>query len=117
MKSRENELIITNICGQDITFQAELPLIVNKNVLEKGLLFKNVSVKFMWMLSIAIKPATYLPKKIIFLKNDIWLTLFYIKRGSVEVLANDADTKPVKILKAAFLERYPCSSIYRVVQA
>ena len=39
----------------------------------------------MRMLSLVIKPATYLPKQIIFGKNDIRPTLFYIKRGSVEV--------------------------------
>lgn len=48
-------------------------------------MFKNVSVEFMRMLSLVIKPTTYLPKQIIFGKNDIRPTLFYIKRGSVEV--------------------------------
>ena len=98
MKSREKELIITKIRGQDITFQVELSLIVNKLVLEK-VLYAKMSVEFMRMLWLVIKPATYLPKQIIFLKNDIWSTLFYIKRGSVEVLVNDTDTRTVKILK------------------
>jgi len=82
-----------------MTFQTEISLLLNKHVLEKAPLFHNVGVEFMRMISLVIKPAEYLPQQNIFSKNDMRSTLFYIKKGSVEVLANDKDEKPVKTLK------------------
>lgn len=82
-----------------MTFQAEISMVLNKHILEKAPLFQDVSLEFMRMTSLVIKPVTYLPKQIIFMKNDIRHTLFYVKRGLVEVIDDEDNDVAVKVLK------------------
>ena len=51
----------------------------------KAPLFQRIPLECLRMITVAIQPVSYLPKQIIFLKNDIKHTLFYIKKGSLEV--------------------------------
>jgi len=80
-----------------MTFQAEISLAQNKHVLERAPLFQMMNLECLRMVTIAIQPVSYLPKQIIFWKNDIKHTLFYIKKGSVEIL--DDNNKPTKLLR------------------
>ena len=82
-----------------VTFQSEISLANNKHVLDKAPLFKGVSVEFMRMVSLLIKPVTYLPKQVIVEKNQTRDTLFYISKGTVEVMCPIVPTKPIKILQ------------------
>uniref|UniRef100_A0A7M5XLN7 Cyclic nucleotide-binding domain-containing protein n=1 Tax=Clytia hemisphaerica TaxID=252671 RepID=A0A7M5XLN7_9CNID len=81
-----------------LSFQAEIALAQNKHVLEKAPLFRNIPLECLRMITVAIQPISYLPKQFIFSKDDIKHTLFYIKKGSVEVL-DENDEKPIKLLR------------------
>ena len=82
-----------------VTFQSEISLANNKHILDRAPLFKGVSVEFMRMVSLLIKPVTYLPKQVIVERNQIRHTLFYISKGTVEVMSPHVQTKPIKILQ------------------
>lgn len=81
-----------------LTFQAEISLVLNKHVIEKAPLFKDVSKECMRMVSLAIKPVMYIPKQIILNKNDIRHTMFYISKGAVNLYTGESSI-PVKTLK------------------
>eukprot|EP00795_Rhopilema_esculentum_P012973 gene12973-3735_t len=79
-------------------FQSELLLNVNRHVLQKVPLFENTSSSFKRMLSPYIKSSIYFPGQTIFKEHDIGHTLFYIRRGEVEVF-KDGKANPIKRLK------------------
>ncbi|XP_068674268.1 cyclic nucleotide-gated channel rod photoreceptor subunit alpha-like [Montipora foliosa] len=74
-----------------LSFQAELSLIINRNVLEKAPLFRGLNPGLKRMLSLVIHPVHFMPNQIIANKGDIGHHLFYIHRGRAEILCENND--------------------------
>eukprot|EP01137_Pigoraptor_chileana_P029513 Opistho-2@14839 len=75
-----------------LTFQAEVALSINKDIIDRVPLFQNTDVGFQRMLSLVIKPFLYLPREFIVNKGDIGREMFFIHRGRVEVVSEDGQT-------------------------
>ena len=95
----------TLFSGMPLTFQAEISLSINRQMLSRVPLFKNADIGFLRMLSMVIKPYLYLPGEIIVHEEDIGRELFYLARGNVEIskLENGEQKVVATLTKGGFI--------------
>ncbi|XP_068704187.1 uncharacterized protein [Montipora foliosa] len=74
-----------------LCFQAELSHMISRKVLEKAPLFRGLNAGLKRMLSLVIRTVYYMPNQIITNKGDIGQHMFYIHRGSAEILCENND--------------------------
>eukprot|EP01135_Chromosphaera_perkinsii_P004900 Nk52_evm5s304 gene=Nk52_evmTU5s304 len=88
---RRNKGVNTRTLFEDIplTFQAEIALSVNQEIIEKVPLFQNTEIGFLRMLSMAIQPLLLLKMEYIVHKGDIGNEMFFIHKGTVDVVSPD----------------------------
>ncbi|KAJ1510328.1 Kinesin-like protein kif27 [Coelomomyces lativittatus] len=84
------------------TFQAELALDINGTLLAKVPLFQNTEIGFMRMLSLALQPVLFLPMEYVVRKGDIGTEMFFIHKGSVDVVSEDGSKVFASMLEGSF---------------
>ncbi|XP_014676533.1 PREDICTED: cyclic nucleotide-gated cation channel alpha-3-like [Priapulus caudatus] len=82
-----------------LCLQAEVSRTTNRSVLEKASIFKDIDEGFLRMLSLNIHQQLYLPGQVIISRGDTAHSLFFVHRGTLEVLSDKDDETPVATLR------------------
>eukprot|EP00127_Corallochytrium_limacisporum_P003074 Clim_evm3s146 gene=Clim_evmTU3s146 len=72
-----------------LTFQSEVSLAMNRDLIAKVPLFKTGDIGFLRMLPLVINPVLYLAGEFVVRKGDMGTTMFFVHLGEVEVFAED----------------------------
>eukprot|EP01137_Pigoraptor_chileana_P011547 Opistho-2@62590 len=101
---RRNRGVNARSLFQDLplTFQGDVCLSIYQSIIEKVPLFQNTEIGFMRMLSLVIKPILFLRREYIVNKGDVGNEMFFIHRGTVEVVSPDGKMVFAKMEAGAF---------------
>ncbi|KAJ7372502.1 hypothetical protein OS493_019011 [Desmophyllum pertusum] len=73
--------------GLPLSLQADVSLSLYKDLIERVPLFEDTEIGFLKMLSMKMKPVYFLSKEYVVRKGDIGQEMYFIHRGTVEVVS------------------------------
>jgi voltage-gated potassium channel len=71
------------------SLKSEIYLHLNRHLIEKVPFFKNTDKKFINEIILLLKPKIFLPGDYIFRKGDVGISMYFISKGSIDVLSDD----------------------------
>lgn len=72
--------------------KTELTLLLKKDIIERVPLFHGAGEDFVRAVALDMRPAVYLPGDVVFKAGDVARKMYFISKGSVEVLSKDGNT-------------------------
>lgn len=74
-----------------LTLQADLSMAIYKDALSDVPLFKDKGISFMRLLSMVMRPSLHLKGEYIVRKGDVGQEMYFIHKGTIEVVSADGD--------------------------
>jgi CRP-like cAMP-binding protein len=74
-----------------VSLQADISLSLYKKIIDQVPLFQNTEIGFTKLLALSIKPIIFLKSEYIVKKGDIGSEMFFINRGTVDVVSEDGN--------------------------
>lgn len=80
-----------------LSLRTEIALVLNRRILEKVPLFQNASENFLRETVLLLKPRVCLPGDYVFRQGDLGDAMYFVSRGSLEVISNDPAIAPIRL--------------------
>lgn len=96
---RDESEILDDLPG---TLKKEVSLFLNKDLIEKVPFFKGAGEDFITRIVMALKPAVYMPGDYVMRRGQFGHHLYFISKGSVEVVSEDGQTVYATLHEGAF---------------
>jgi len=84
------------------SLKLQVALHLNKEIIEKVPMFKGAPEDFVRQIVLNLKPVLYTPTDYVFRKGDMGDQMYFISRGSVEIVSEDAKTVYATLSEGSF---------------